>query len=295
MEAKCMETKESAWAKLNISLDVADRRPDGYHDMIMVMQTISLRDAVQIRLNDSGKVRAKTNFSFIPGDERNLAVKAALRFLSAVGAEGQGMTISIHKDIPVGAGMAGGSSDAAAVLRALNRMYDYPLSSEALEELSASVGSDVPFCVRGGTCLATGRGEKLESLKDMPDCIYVVCKPEFSISTPELFRKLDQISLRCHPDTAGILEAINAKDLDAVCRRMYNVFEDVDDRRLRTVRDIKGIMLDHGALGAMMTGTGSAVFGVFRRGSDVEELVKKLRAAYGFCESAENVSAQYVI
>lgn len=289
MQAKCMESKESAWAKLNISLDVADRRPDGYHDMIMVMQTISLRDAVQIRLNDSGKVRAKTNFSFIPGDERNLAVKAALRFLSAVGAEGQGMTISIHKDIPVGAGMAGGSSDAAAVLRALNRMYDYPLSSEALEELSASVGSDVPFCVRGGTVLATGRGEKLESLRDFPDCLYVVCKPEFSISTPELFRKLDQMSLRCHPDTAGILEAIDSGNLEQVCRRMYNVFEDVDDRRLRTVKDIKGLMLDHGALGAMMTGTGSAVFAVFRKGADTEALVKELRAAYGFCETAENI------
>lgn len=289
------EIRENAWAKLNISLDVGDRRPDGFHDMVMVMQTVSISDSVYIQLNDTGRVRAKTNLSFIPGDERNLAVKAALKFLEATGNEGQGMTIQMNKLIPVGAGMAGGSADAAAVLRALNRLYDMPMNWAELEVLSASVGSDVPFCVRGGTCLATGRGEKLESLKDMPDCIYVVCKPEFSISTPELFRKLDQISLRCHPDTAGILEAINAKDLDAVCRRMYNVFEDVDDRRLRTVRDIKGIMLDHGALGAMMTGTGSAVFGVFRRGSDVEELVKKLRAAYGFCESAENVSAQYVI
>ena len=290
MQAKLQETREQGWAKLNISLDVTDKRPDGYHDMIMVMQTISLGDSVFIRLNDSGRVRAKTNFSFIPGDERNLAVKAALSFLTAIGAEGQGMSITIEKKIPVGAGMAGGSTDAAAVLRALNRMYDYPLSPDALEELSASVGSDVPFCVRGGTCLATGRGEKLESLRDFPDCLYVVCKPEFSISTPELFRKLDQMSLRCHPDTAGILTAVEQGDLEQVCRRMYNVFEDVDDRRLRTVKDIKSMMLDYGALGAMMTGTGSAVFGIFRRGAAVEELLRKLRAAYGFCETAENVS-----
>ena len=290
MQAKLQETREQGWAKLNISLDVTDKRPDGYHDMIMVMQTISLGDSVFIRLNDSGRVRAKTNFSFIPGDERNLAVKAALSFLTAIGAEGQGMSITIEKNIPVGAGMAGGSTDAAAVLRALNRMYDYPLSPDALEELSASVGSDVPFCVRGGTCLATGRGEKLESLRDFPDCLYVVCKPEFSISTPELFRKLDQMSLRCHPDTAGILTAVEQGDLEQVCRRMYNVFEDVDDRRLRTVKDIKSMMLDYGALGAMMTGTGSAVFGIFRRGAAVEELLRKLRAAYGFCEMAENVS-----
>lgn len=290
MEAKFTQIQETAYAKLNISLDVADKRPDGYHDMIMVMQTISLCDDVTIRLNSSGKVRAKTNFSFIPGDERNLAVKAALAFLAAIGAEGQGMTITIEKKIPVGAGMAGGSTDAAAVLRALNRMYDFPLSAAALEELSASVGSDVPFCVRGGTVLATGRGEKLESLADMPDCIYVVCKPEFSISTPELFRKLDQMSLRCHPDTAGILEAINQDNLEQICRRMYNVFEDVDDRRLRVVKEIKGIMLDHGALGAMMTGTGSAVFAIFRKGAETDALVSKLRASYGFCETAENVS-----
>ena len=135
-----------------------------------------------------------------------------------------------------------------------------------------------------------GRGEKLESLRDFPDCIYVVCKPEFSISTPELFRKLDQMSLRCHPDTAGILEAVEQGNLEQVCRRMYNVFEDVDDRRLRTVKDIKGIMLAHGAMGAMMTGTGSAVFGIFRRGADVEELVSVLRGAYGFCQTAENVA-----
>ena len=290
MKAICKEIKETGWAKLNISLDVSDKRPDGYHDMIMVMQTISLSDHVRIQLNDSGKVRARTNFSFIPGDERNLAVKAALKFLSAVGDEGQGMTISIEKSIPVGAGMAGGSTDAAAVLRALDRMYGNPLSPEALEELSATVGSDVPFCVRGGTVLATGRGEKMESLRAFPDCLYVVCKPEFSISTPELFRKLDQMSLRCHPDTAGILAAVEKGDLEQVCRRMYNVFEDVDDRRLRTVKDIKSLMLDHGALGAMMTGTGSAVFAIFRKGADTDALVEQLRAAYGFCETAENIT-----
>ena len=130
----------------------------------------------------------------------------------------------------------------------------------------------------------------MKDLPDMPECCYVVCKPEFSISTPELFRKLDQISLRCHPDTAGIVDALNNGSLDEVCRRMYNVFEDVDDRRLRTVADIKGVLLDHGALGAMMTGTGSAVFGVFRKDAVTDELEAKLRSAYGFCERAENIS-----
>lgn len=281
--------KEKAYAKLNISLDVSSRRQDGYHDMVMVMQTISLFDQVELSLDDSGKVRARTNLPFIPGDERNLAVKAALKFLEATGHEGQGMFIRIEKKVPVGAGMGGGSSDAAAVLRSLNRLYGSPLSGEQLLELSCAVGSDVAFCVAGGTALATGRGEKLRPLPPLPDCLFVVCKPEFSISTPELFRKLDQVPLRRHPDTAGLVSAIEQGDLSQMCRRMYNVFEDVEDRRMRTVSEIKSLLLDHGALAAVMTGTGSAVFGVFRPEAATEELCALLRRDYGFCESARCV------
>ena len=281
--------KEKAYAKLNISLDVSSRRDDGYHDMVMVMQTISLFDEIELKLEEGGKVRAKTNLPFIPGDERNLAVKAALKFLEATGHEGQGMSIKIAKRVPVGAGMGGGSSDAAGVLRALNRLYGFPLSTAELEELSCSVGSDVAFCVAGGTSLATGRGEKLQALSPLPDCLFVVCKPEFSISTPELFKKLDQMPLRRHPDTAGLLSAIENGELSQMCRRMYNVFEDVDDRRMRTVSEIKSLLLDYGALGAVMTGTGSAVFGVFRPDAATEELCALLRREYGFCESARCV------
>ena len=282
---------EKAWAKLNISLDVAERRTDGYHDMTMVMQTVSLCDEVHISFSESGRVQAKSNLSFIPGDERNLAVRAAVCYLRAAGKEGQGMLITLDKRVPVGAGMGGGSSDAAAVLRALNRHFG-ALSPTALEELSASVGSDVPFCVRCGTALATGRGEKLETLSDMPPCDFVICKPDFSISTPELFRKLDQSSARCHPDTAGLLAALEDGNLDQLCRRMYNVFEDIDDRRMRTVKEIKGCLLDHGALGAVMTGTGSAVFGVFRPGAAPEQAIASLRREYGFCEKAVSVGRQ---
>ena len=281
--------KEKAYAKLNISLDVTGRREDGYHEMLMVMQTISLWDDVTVTLNDSGRIRARSNVSFIPGDERNLAVKAALRFLETVGKTGQGMLIELNKYVPVGAGMAGGSSDAAAVLRALNRLFGSPLSGEELEAVAFRVGSDVPFCVRGGTALARGRGEKLTALPDMPECSFVVCKPEFSISTPELFHKLDQINLRCHPDTAGICEALEQGDLRQICRRMYNVFEDVDDRRLRTVSEIRSTLLDSGALGAIMTGTGSAVYGVYAPGGDNSAVIDSLRREYGFCESAECV------
>ena len=277
---------EKAYAKLNISLDVGKRREDGFHEMTMVMQSISLADAVTVTLNDTGKVRARTSLPFIPGDERNLAVKAALCYLEAIGRQGKGALIEIQKAVPVGAGMGGGSSDAAAVLRAMNALFGHALRTGELEQLSCAVGSDVAFCVAGGTALATGRGEKLEALPALPDCAFVVCKPEFSISTPELFRKLDQMPLRRHPDTAGLLAAIREGQLGLVCRRMYNVFEDVDDRRMRTVADIKSRLLDAGALGAVMTGTGSAVFGVFAPGQAMEAVCSSLRREYGFCESA---------
>lgn len=283
------EIHEKAYAKLNISLDVTGRRADGFHDMVMVMQTVSLCDELHIRLDDSGTVRARSNLSFIPGDERNLAVKAALAYFRATGRESQGAEIVMEKVIPVGAGMAGGSSDAAAVLRGLDSLFGNSLGREGLTELAASVGSDVAFCVAGGTALATGRGEKLMDLPPLPPCSLVICKPEFSISTPELFRKLDQANLRRHPDTVGILNALAQGQLKEVCRRMYNVFEDVDDRRLRTVSEIKSVMLDSGALGSIMTGTGSAVFGIFEQEDRAENAVELLKKDYNFACTAKPV------
>ena len=257
------ETTERAYAKLNISLDVTEKRDDGFHNMVMVMQTVSLCDDITIRLNDSARVRAKSDLHFIPGDERNLAVKAALRYLNEIGETQCGADIEIKKRIPVGAGMGGGSADAAAVLRAMNRLFDGRLSGARLTEISSDVGSDVPFCISGGTALAEGRGERLTPLPDFPECAFVICKPEFSISTPELFKKLDMLHSRHHPDTAGIIKALRAGELGQICRRMYNVFEYVDDRRMKTVAELKSALLDAGALGAVMTGTGSAVFGIF--------------------------------
>lgn len=280
---------EKAYAKLNISLDVSNRRADGYHDMIMVMQTVSLCDELTLAKNDSGAVRAGANLPFIPGDERNLAVKATLLYLERIGETGQGLYIDLRKNTPVGAGMGGGSADAAAVLRGLNRMYENRLSREELLDLAGQTGSDVPFCLVGGTMLARGRGELLSELPPMPQCLYVICKPGFSVSTPELFKKFDQIHKHRHPDTAGLVKALEDGDLPQVCRRMYNVFEDVNDRRMRTVAAIKSALLDFGALGAVMTGTGSAVFGVFTDCDAAENAVKTLRSEYGFCCTAENV------
>ena len=274
------EIREKAYAKLNISLDVMDSRPDGYHDMLMVMQTVTLWDDIHIVLNSEGRMSAASNLRFIPADERNLAVKAAIRFFKELGEENTGAHIEMQKRIPVGAGMAGGSADAAAVLRGLNKLCDRKFSLEKLMELGADVGSDVPFCVMGGTALAQGRGEILSPLPPMPECSFVICKPEFSISTPELFRKLDAAPMRRHPDTQGIIQALEDGDLVRICRRMYNVFEDVDDRRMRSVGEIKGALLDNGAISAMMTGTGSAVFGVYE---DETAANKALETMEGLC------------
>ena len=283
------EIRERAYAKLNISLDVASRRDDGYHDMVMVMQTVSVCDELRIALDESGRFSAGTNLSYIPSDERNLAVRAAKSYFAAIGEQSMGARIDIKKRIPVGAGMGGGSADAAAVLRGLNALCGGRLSARELEELSTAVGSDVAFYVAGGTALAQGRGERLEPLPPLPDCVFAVCKPEFSVSTPELFKKLDCAPLRRHPDTAGIIRALEERDLGEICRRMYNVFEDVDDRRMRTVAEIKSRMLDHGALGAIMTGTGSAVFGVFALERTAEAVCRSLGRDFRFCRTARPV------
>ena len=283
--------KEKAFAKINISLDVTKRRPDGYHDMVMVMQTISLCDELTLTLNDSGRVNARTNMSFLPCDEQNLAVKAAKCFLQAVEDPKSGADILLRKQIPVGAGLAGGSADAAAVLRAMNRLYGDPFDTVQLCRLGEKVGSDVPFCAVGGTKLARGRGEILSALPDFPDCCFTVIKPAFSISTPELFRRLDSADSRCHPDTAGILQALERKDLRQICRRMYNVFEDVGDRRMKTVAQIKDSLLDYGAIGAVMTGTGSAVFGVFTDPEKAAAAADAMKDRYKFACVAEPIGS----
>ena len=280
------EIRENAYAKLNLSLDVTARREDGFHELAMLMQTVSVCDELTLGLNETGAVSASCSLHFIPTDERNLVVRAARCYLAAVG-EASGVHIRREKNIPVGAGMGGGSADAAAVLRGMNRLFGERLTRRELEELACSIGSDVAFCVAGGTSLARGRGERLEDLPALPDCLFVIAKPEFSISTPELYRKLDSVVLRRHPDTAGLLQAVESGSLRDVCMRMYNVFEDVPDRRMRTVREIKGTLLDHGALGAMMTGTGSAVFGVFDDRVKAEAARAALGKEYRFCAVAK--------
>ena len=263
-----------AHAKLNLTLDVLGSRPDGYHDLRMIMQSIALADAVTLKRREPAGVRVYTNLHFLPGDEKNLAAQAALRYWEALGKEPWGLEITIDKRIPVCAGMAGGSSDGAAVLRALNAMEGEPMSPLELARVGERVGSDVPYCVLGGTALAEGRGEVLTPLPSLPKCWVVLCKPEFSISTPALFAKIDSVRLRCRPDTRGVIAALEAGDLTGVARRMYNVFEDaLPSHRRSRVNDIKNILIQCGALGASMSGTGPTAFGLF----DDEGLAKEAR------------------
>ena len=255
-----------AFAKLNLTLDILGKREDGYHDLRMVMQSITLADTLILEENRGEGLRVSANLRFLPTGEKNLAAAAALRFWEALGRELEDLDIRIEKRIPVCAGMAGGSSDAAAVLRALNQRAGEPFSPKELARLGERVGSDVPYCVLGGTALAEGRGEVLTPLPPLPRCWVVACKPDFPISTPELFAQADRVKLRRRPDTAGLVAALEAGDLGGVARRMYNVFEDVLPARLYTrVAEIKNILIQCGALGANMSGSGPTAFGLFDR------------------------------
>jgi 4-diphosphocytidyl-2-C-methyl-D-erythritol kinase len=249
--------------------------------MDMVMQSVSLSDTIKLSLEEEAGVRVSSNREDLPRDRSNLAVDAACRFLEAIGQPNQGLKISITKQIPVCAGTAGGSSDAAAVLRGLNGLYGARLSQGALMELGGLVGSDVPYCVLGGTARAKGRGERLSPLPALPDCWIVLCKPEFSVSTPELFRCLDQQSTTQRPNTKQMLDALKNNDLAAVGQELFNVFEAVlPDEKQREVKQIKRLLWEQGALGACMSGTGPTVFGLFARKDLAEQAVATLTGKY---------------
>jgi 4-diphosphocytidyl-2-C-methyl-D-erythritol kinase len=253
---------EGAFAKLNLTLDVLGKRPDGYHDLKSVMQTISVRDDIEIDVGTGEPWRLLCDKEGIPTDETNLAWKAAKVFFDAVKKDPEGLEIRIVKRIPSGAGLGGGSADAAAVLRALNRHYGHPFSVGALAELGAQVGSDVPFCTLCGTAMVEGRGEKLRKLPDMPDCVFVVCKPEFSISTPELYRKIDEKEVAKRPDNRAMESAILAGDLGKVAENLCNVFDPIVTEEHLELNYIKSIFNSYGAAGYQMTGSGSAVFAI---------------------------------
>ena len=255
--------QEKAYAKLNLTLDILGKREDGYHELESVMQQITLCDEIEIDVETGEDWKLECDWENVPADSENLAWKAAGVFYRSIGKDPQGITIRITKRIPMEAGLAGGSADAAAVLRALNRHEGEPYTIWDLARLGAKVGSDVPFCVQGGTALAKGRGEKLEQVLPMPQCYYCIAMPEFSVSTPALFAAFDQAETVWHPDTKGMLKSLDQHDLMHVAGHVGNAMEPLVSAEHPEIEEIKTIMNDCGALGTAMTGSGSAVFGIF--------------------------------
>ncbi len=283
-----MTYTENACAKINLTLDILGKRSDGYHDLKMVMQSIDLCDAISLTPREDADLLLSCDAAYLPCDESNIAVKAVRRFFEATKLPAQGFAIQLEKHIPVCAGMAGGSSDGAAVLRLLKKLCAPELSQSELEAIAALVGSDVPYCVRGGTALAMGRGEILTDLPPLPDCFFVICKPSFPISTPELFAQVHVRKLRCHPDTDGMIRALEQGDLEGIAHRVYNVFETVLPRRYSQVFEIKSRLLDLGAMTASMTGSGPTVFGIFsekKRAAEAASQLKKEFPATFLCKN----------
>ena len=258
-----MKRQELAPAKVNLTLDVGARRPDGYHEVVSVMQSVALYDTVTMESGTGEGISLTCDDAAIPADGSNLAWRAAEVFFDRTGHDPEGLEIFINKRIPMQAGLGGGSADAAAVLRALNRAYDSPLSIPALCELGAQVGSDVPFCVMGGTALVEGRGELLTRLSPAPEFFLVVCKPDFSVSTPELYQALDETFIEKRPDQKVMQLNLQKGDLLGIGGSLCNVFEPVVMQKHFDINYIRSMMYTYGAYGAQMTGSGSAVFGIY--------------------------------
>ena len=257
-------------AKLNLALDVVGLLPNGYHDLDMVMQTITLYDRLTLRRAE--EVRLRLPGSWVPVNEKNTAVKAARAFFRYTGLAG-GVEMEIEKHIPVRAGMAGGSADAAGVLVGLNALYEARLSTSELCALGAGIGADVPFALMGGTCRVQGVGDFLKALPPCPPCWFVIAMPSVGVSTPEAFARYDQMGSPIHPDLAAQEAAIRAGDLAAVCAASGNALEHCSGAKETPL--IRAILDEQGALASLMTGSGAAVFGVF----DSEAKAQAARAA----------------
>ena len=258
-----LELHIQARGKINLALDVLRRREDGYHDLRMVMQSVSLSDEIILRENTLGRNTLASPSRYLPTDSRNLAMAALELFCRKTEREGFFADIVLNKHVPVCAGMGGGSSDAAAVLRALWQALEPSLPVETVLSWALELGSDVPFCLLGGTRRAEGRGEILTELPPLPDCTIVLCKPLANVSTKKAFMVLDQAKIRCRPDIPGLEAALRQGTLGPVARRMYNVFEPVMAEEHKDIARLRNQMIERGALGAVMTGSGPTVFGLF--------------------------------
>ena len=253
----------NAMAKINLGLDVLRRRENGYHDVKMVMQTVNIYDTLEFVKLQESKIVVKTDTMELPTDENNLIYKATKLLFEKCGVT-QGVEITLTKRIPIAAGMAGGSTDAAAALVGINKLFELNLSMDELKEIGVKIGADVPYCIEGGTALSEGIGEILTKLHDAPDCFVVVAKPEISVSTKYVYENLHANELKYHPDIDGMVEAIQKKDLDGVCKRMENVLETVTETKYPIISELKKMLKDAGAENSLMSGSGPTVFAIFK-------------------------------
>jgi 4-diphosphocytidyl-2-C-methyl-D-erythritol kinase len=266
-------------AKINLALDVLYKRPDGFHEVEMIMTTIDLADRVELTLLDQDKIHILSHNRYVPDDQRNLAYQAA-HLLKTRFQVKKGVQITIEKTIPVAAGLAGGSSDAAATLRGLNKLWDLGLTMDELAEIGSEIGSDVSFCVYGGTALAKGRGEVITDLPAPPTCWVILAKPFIGVSTAEVYRRLDVNGMK-HPNINEMVKAIQNNDYQSVCENVGNVLEDVTLKLHPEVAQIKEQMKRFGADAVLMSGSGPTVFGIVQHDSRMHRIYNGLR---GFCD-----------
>ena len=263
-------------AKINLGLDVLGRRENGYHDVRMIMQSIYLYDEVKIKRTKNPGIEIKTNLYFLPTGKENIAYKAAEMLIEEFHIE-EGVHITLNKHIPVAAGMAGGSSNAAAVLYGMNKMFDLKLTQTELMERGVKLGADVPYCIMRGTVLAEGIGEELTTLTPMPKCFVLIAKPPISVSTKVVYEALDSKELVEHPDIDGIIEGLEKRDLKTIASCMGNVLEDVTIPMHPVIEEIKQEMKNAGALNAMMSGSGPTVFGLFETKAAARKAQDRIR------------------
>ncbi|CAM4329721.1 4-diphosphocytidyl-2C-methyl-D-erythritol kinase [Bacillus cereus] len=266
-------------AKINLSLDVLGKRQDGYHEVKMIMTTIDLADRLELMELAEDRIEILSHNRYVPDDQRNLAYQAA-RLLKEKFDVKKGVSITIEKTIPVAAGLAGGSSDAAATLRGLNKLWNLGLTIDQLAELGAEIGSDVSFCVYGGTAIATGRGEKIEHIKTPPSCWVILAKPHIGVSTADVYGNL-KLNRVTHPDVDKMVDVINAGDYKGICDTVGNVLEDVTFAMHPEVARIKAQMKRFGADAVLMSGSGPTVFGLVHHDSRMHRIYNGLK---GFCE-----------
>lgn len=271
---------EKGPAKINLTLDVLGKREDGYHEVEMIMTMVDLADRLELEELPRDTIIISSPVGYIPLDEKNLAFQAAKLIKERYGVK-QGVYIHIDKKIPVAAGLAGGSSDAAATLRGLNRLWKLNIGMQELQTLGAEIGSDVPFCVSGGTAIATGRGERLLSIESPPSCWVILAKPAISVSTADVYRAFDSTKTNIQPTTAAVMKALRNHDYKGLCNSMGNMLESVTLQLYPEVAKLKSCMQRLGADGVQMSGSGPTVFGFATKESKVNRIYNGLR---GFCK-----------